>query len=570
MEMIKKKWSALWLDNRNYFKRLTIAALPCFLVSFMLFMFGPLDIMAGNARFLSVYANDYLIPYIKLTACVWVGLSTIVSIFRGKIFDWFRCLILGLSVCMYVQGAFLNLDLGTLNGETIAWHLYWQHGIYNLLAWSAIILVIFGIHYFFRESFNGIALFTCVLLLVMQGTGLVYVMLSTEAPEVELVCSSEEQYVVSDEENVIVFVLDAFSSEVMNRILKKNDEISAAYSDFTYYDNLSTRYIGTFPGELHILTGWDYLPELPYEENIERAWSSERVQQIYSTLKKNGYESYLYRTSTKHVAGNDISRIEPVFANIFNENRTDVSPKTVKMFVQLALYRYVPHALKANFWMYTGDIDSASGGDSQVEGDHTFYTELLNHGLSVSSEGKRFIYYKLIGAHGPYTMDRYGNYVPEGTTKEEQAEGYLVVLQEYFNQLKELGLYDNATILITADHGNAKYPHSICLVKEKGQSSDQLVRNSAPVNQSEIMPTILAALGLPYDGLGESFYDIDPNTERERTVYTWELDENYPVIPKADYNVFHQFTYVGDDAEARRVISEKENMVVWVLADSYY
>ena len=42
----------------------------------------------------------------------------------------------------------------------------------------------------------------------------------------------------------------------------------------------------------------------------------------------------------------------------------------------------------------------------------------------------------------------------EGTSLEETIKGIHFIIGEYMAQLKELGIYDNSTIIILSDHGD--------------------------------------------------------------------------------------------------------------------
>jgi hypothetical protein len=108
-----------------------------------------------------------------------------------------------------------------------------------------------------------------------------------------------------------------------------------------------------------------------------------------------------------------------------------------------------------------------------------------------------------------------------------QGKGSLKIVYEYLRQLKELGKYDDATIIITADHGNIAYydaendrPSVTCMpimmVKEPYQSNPSLVISDAPVSQAEIMPTVLKNVGAEYDGMGRTFSEISEYEDRVR------------------------------------------------------
>ncbi len=57
------------------------------------------------------------------------------------------------------------------------------------------------------------------------------------------------------------------------------------------------------------------------------------------------------------------------------------------------------------------------------------------------------------GSHPPYTIAAKGQYSDARTSAEEQTEGCLRIVSEMLERLKDLGLYEDAAIILTADHG---------------------------------------------------------------------------------------------------------------------
>ena len=55
-----------------------------------------------------------------------------------------------------------------------------------------------------------------------------------------------------------------------------------------------------------------------------------------------------------------------------------------------------------------------------------------------------------------------------------------MVMEEYINQLKQLGVYDDATIIITADHGRASDSQVIFYIKEAGDEHEITPVTNAP------------------------------------------------------------------------------------------
>ena len=65
-------------------------------------------------------------------------------------------------------------------------------------------------------------------------------------------------------------------------------------------------------------------------------------------------------------------------------------------------------------------------------------------------------FYHMYGAHNPYHMSEDCVWVNKDGDMMSQSKGSMKIVFEYVEQLKSLGggdMYENATIIITADHG---------------------------------------------------------------------------------------------------------------------
>ena len=98
------------------------------------------------------------------------------------------------------------------------------------------------------------------------------------------------------------------------------------------------------------------------------------------------------------------------------------------------------------------------------------------------------------------------------------------IINLYLDQLKELGLYENATIIISGDHGNAdpsmpmtRAPVAALFVKPSGSAGVPIVTSHAPVTQGDIIPAILESEGIEATGdFGRSLFDVKEDEHRVR------------------------------------------------------
>ena len=135
------------------------------------------------------------------------------------------------------------------------------------------------------------------------------------------------------------------------------------------------------------------------------------------------------------------------------------------VMTQASRYRMAPFIAK-NYYQYdSSDIELLVVNDkiTNIENDLPFYNKLIREGLCVSEDTEMQSAFRFIHMHGappPYIMTEDFQYLEYDARRDDgwgsgvsQAKGALKIVYEYIEQLKGLGKYDDATIIITADHG---------------------------------------------------------------------------------------------------------------------
>jgi arylsulfatase A-like enzyme len=138
---------------------------------------------------------------------------------------------------------------------------------------------------------------------------------------------------------------------------------------------------------------------------------------------------------------------------------------------------------------------------------------------------------------------------------EDTARGSFVVVDNYLEHLKELGVYEDATIIITADHGDFNEPSVIFFVKGPEEEHEEMQVNDAPISHCELLPTLADYVGLDYTnyGSGSTVWDITAEDERERYFLSRAYSSEYPTIDiyngtrKSTSNIFRKFIYHSGD-----------------------
>ena len=168
-------------------------------------------------------------------------------------------------------------------------------------------------------------------------------------------------------------------------------------------------------------------------------------------------------------------------------------------------------------------------GKSVLFNDPQFYADIKTQDFSVSkNDTKSFRLYHLFGTHPGASINADGNIQP-GVSRAEAARGCLRLIEEYMNRLKQQGVFDNTTIIITADHGysasstDLSLPCAtscIMLVKPaKADCSVAMKTSFAPVCHEDLFATVIDSLGGNYEKYGRTIFEIGEDEKRERKYY---------------------------------------------------
>ena len=202
---------------------------------------------------------------------------------------------------------------------------------------------------------------------------------------------------------------------------------------------------------------------------------------------------------------------------------------------------------------------------------YDFCDKLESEGLTARNGDKTFVVQHLMGTH-LFKNDEFGKY-KEGASYEETTLGCLHIVSQYIRQMKEVGVYDNSTIIITADHGWEYGQQPVFFIKEAGASLDEIEDNNAPVSFHELLPTIARIAGV--DMTGATIYDFKPDEKRERTLYIRNYLEEYPDVPyfgggkTGTSNVYMGFTYTGDESDLLEYLFDRPSEIIQMV-DSYF
>jgi hypothetical protein len=444
----------------------------------------------------------------------------------------------------YIQGMFLNGKMASLDGSNTASDMI-KIGI-NLAIWLAIGVAIIVLYNTKKNTMDKVVNIIAIWIILIQIVSLVTVIITSDdtAAKSETALTTNGRLEVGEGNNIIMFVLDKYDERIMDEILEDDADFLEPLHDFTYYKNATSEFSLTDSAVPYLISGTDF-DEDSNEDYVEYAYNNDNM---ITDLYNAGYEIGIY--TDKNYVSEDMKDYIVNYED--NVVRTCTTFDLVELMLQCSRYKMSPLIAKDYYVYSTGDVSNLAANDTvvNIENDLPFYYSLLEQGVHVD-EGNtagtfRFIH--MYGAHPPYTMTSDFQYKPFDGKRDvhngnmlSQAIGSMKIVYEYISQLQELGKYDDATIIITADHGHNTELYDdegnitdisvpILFIKKPGETSEVIKECSTPVSHEDLMPTIEKAAGIARDE--RSIDEITEDEDRTRIfrVCNGEIYKRYEII----------------------------------------
>ena len=504
------------------------------LPSVVFMVMGPVQLYVSNM-------TEFWFPLQEmLGGCLLAGLLAAAILFavgmilRGRAREIYVCLLMGVSVALYIQGNFVLTDYGVLDGREIPWNDYTFTAIWNTALWLFCLIAPFLAKRFVKQ-WRSVFQYVAWGIVLVQAVSLGALCLTTDFTRYQRsdnYLSERNLYAVSENRNVVTFVLDTFDARYLEEIRDTEPEFLAPLEGFTCFTNATSEYPSTMASLPYMLTGQLYLNEQPYVDYINAAWQHDGY---YKALKDADFDVNLY-TMDRFVS----DEAKAAYCGNNGDGRIVVSSKGAleAAFLRFTAFRYFPHLAKRYVWFYSGIFDALRAAEGQEAAVFTmdnvrFYEGLRQEGLTVTERGGQYQFIHLDGAHPSYTLAEDVTYAADATAI-SQSKASLNIVYEYMRQLWEQGLYDSTMMIIVADHGYRDGLRSfapILLVKPFG-ATGELSYSDAPVSHANLQATVMEALGLNADGAyGASVFEVSAESAETRRLlrYTWngEWDTEY-------------------------------------------
>lgn len=555
----RDKLAMLWKDKRKFSVRLITAICAAIAFVFTFFVFGPFELYISNMSFFA-FSCKYLIPPVVIAGLILTAAVTLILVLlRGKVYNYAVSLVFSVTLAGYIQGNFLNIDHGTLDGSEVVWQNFKVPAMLNLLFWAAIIMIPLALQFFSRKLWKNAVRIVSVIIIGAQAAALVSLLVTAKFTNVsdDGFLTKDSIYEVAPEKNVIFFLLDRFDKRYADIQFEKYPELKEEFKGFTYYENFTGSYSRTCPSVAYFLTGVKCDYTIPMSDYFKKAWSEGT---FLSDIKNAGYETKIYSEITYMMEKSEYGKEE--ISNIGSPTHSADPMKILSAMYGLSAYRYMPEMMKPYYHVYTGDISYGFiyGGEESRNNiystdDILFRKELNEKGVSVKENSAgSFIFYHLQGAHDPFRMDE--NCQPmqgmeySETGRHKQIRGNLDTVFHYIEELKKLGVYDDTTIIISADHARTGYMTELdgervlaLFVKPAGaDGSEPMKRSHKQITQDNLRASIVSYFGLDSSAYGRTIEDIGENEEVIR--YFWMNGSN-ELKTKRDVNLI-TYKITGD------------------------
>ncbi len=532
MQNIRQKMANGWRDQRSWRTRIFWALLLSLAFTSTFVVFGVLEAYAQNSEWFAFGWKDFRLAHALLSLGCLLGVAGFCLLLRGKFFDLALSLVLGLTLAGYAQSYFLNLNLGSLTGDAVVWTEYAAHAVLNLLLWGILIGLAAVVRYFSEKGWRRFTALACAVMIGGQLSAAVvsYSQGAFRAGKIESRYLSEEGLLtVSAKDNVVVFLIDRLDTRFVDGMLSLNSRFLEPLDGFIRYPNYLSMYSRTFPSVTQMLTGAQFF----FDSHVQEYFASAYGESTFlPDLRAAKYATRLYMPD--YYAYGDVAQLNGLADNVVEGKVTVHSGAILTKLLRLSALTHAPHALKPSLWLSPSEFDSevlvSKEPAEYLKNDPHLYQLLTQGRLTTQNETNTFTFLHLNGSHTPITMNqeaRAVSGVPSVTENVwKQTMGCFQIVYEYIAQLKALGVYENATIVICGDHGSASEGRPLDVpvttgffLKPKGSAGTPLKTLNTQGSHKFFPATVLRAAGLDASGYGDNLLDLAEDEDIDRTYY---------------------------------------------------
>ena len=497
---------------------------------------GPLEIYAGNQAELTFPYYHFFVPLTVIAIAITVIGGLLLILLEKKLRNITCTGIVSVALISWIQAMFLNTVIFDVNGHSIEWSQHSRLTKINLGVWILVVAIVHIIYIVLTEKkkVNYVNLWIATPLVMVQLVAVISLLIITNPnPNAQWIFEGSDELKIGKKANVIVFILDAFGQVSLDKAIGNDPDMIEPLHDFTMYTDVNSTYNGTFPSVTYMFSGVHVPDENGFDVDrwLDEVCASDEYNSFFEAIHSQGYKISYYNFDTELFG--KYSNVEGRFDNVASIVSKVKYGRLLYTITKMSCYRYAPYIVKplletdtAEF--FGGNIFYSDKWSWPLGRNCEIYDGLINEGLSFSENDNEIKVIHTLGLHQPYTTDRNCCEIEKGNI-EDNIYGIKLMIDEYLGQLKALGKYNDATIVITADHGGGTAKEDISpilLIKRPAEKHSKLISTNIPVDSRDFRPSILESIG--YDDYSDFGISVFENKGGVRTrIYNKKLDMNH-------------------------------------------
>jgi len=367
------------------------------------------------------------------------------------------------GILMWIQGALLVGEFGVLDGGEWNWGAQAGRRPWEFALWLGGLATALAL----SRRVSSRAAFASTVLLVLQAFAATYAVVSETGEEhgtrTPWTPPPQTLFEFAPKHNVIHIVLDGFQSDFFAAAIEfERDSNADAFTGFTFYSNHAGAFPTTAPSIPAMITGRTYRNDTPIQSFI-----GADVPSLFQAVSDEGWEVDLMSIVTRLFPGPATNRYV-IGMNFLGGSDQDRG--IAALLVDLSLFRHLPHVAKPYIynnqqWRFQSLLSRGSLGRTlgdlayHASNGAAFLDYMAEHAMVTSRRERVYKFIHVGIPHWPIVVDQECRFTGvQITTRDSLLEQCICgvrKLGELFARFAELGIYDDALIMLTSDHGTS-------------------------------------------------------------------------------------------------------------------
>lgn len=532
-----------------------------------LFIFIPFDIYVANAEeFITSFGEILKIIIIPAIFCLAFS-SVIALLLNDKLLRLYITMLAILSILIWLQSDIVLWQYGLLNGEIIDWSEKKWRGWVDMGIWVFAIAI--AVRYHLKIRINTLQFVFAIFLIqsVMTVYGAKTNWEKLRSKHINEAGALQKIHEFSSQKNIVHLLLDGYQSDIFEVLInhkEAGDPIRSALDGFVFYKETLAAFPYTRFSLPALLSGKIYKNDVSKDDFVNAVFSGKTILKI---AYDKGYEldiaSEEYWAQRYALGKHHNSYVIP---KIGLGSADDFKWENSSRLLDLTLFKAAPHFIKRFIYDSQNWFVQSLIGDPLSAFFYFSHTRFMQGAVQNMSVGREAPVYKLIhimNVHNPMVLDVDCSFAGEAipTTRASltvQSFCTTMTVIDYLEKMKSLGIYDDALIVIHADHGNwlkskgfkeqilsngmVLHPAMMALATpllaiKQSNAKGKLRESSVLASLIDLPDTISNIMDWGEDFGHESILSLVPGESRRRSYFyynwqdkeAWETDHTGPI-----------------------------------------